>query len=87
MYNLPDICWYILNDIMSQHYLHIQRIFGLKALMPLSSLISLVKVRLALSLELEILHNISSALLRMVVGQIVVTIYLSKRVVDETERM
>ena len=54
---------------------------------PLSSLISLVEVGLALSPELEILHDVSSALLRMVVGQIVVTIYLSEWVIDETERM
>src|ERR1700729_478165 len=32
MYNPPDVCWDILNDIMSQHYLHIQHIFGLKGL-------------------------------------------------------
>jgi hypothetical protein len=32
MYNPPDVRWDVLNDIMSQHYLHIQRIFGLKGL-------------------------------------------------------
>ena len=32
MYNPADICWDVLNDIMSLYYLHIYRIFGLKGL-------------------------------------------------------
>ena len=32
MYNPPDVHWDVLNDIMSQHYQHIQHIFGLKGL-------------------------------------------------------
>ena len=32
MYNLADVCWDILNDIMSLYYLHIYHIFGLKGL-------------------------------------------------------
>ena len=32
MYNLPDVRWHVLNNIMSQHYVHIQHIFGLKGL-------------------------------------------------------
>ena len=33
MYNLADIRWDVLNDIMSLYYLHIYHIFGLKGLM------------------------------------------------------
>ena len=29
MYNLADVRWDVLNDIMSLYYLHIYRIFGL----------------------------------------------------------
>jgi hAT family C-terminal dimerisation region len=36
MYHLADVRWDVLNDIMSSYYLHIQRIFGLKALQKLS---------------------------------------------------
>ena len=32
MYNLPDIHWHVLNDTMSQYYLHHYWIFGLNAL-------------------------------------------------------
>src|ERR1700733_8979794 len=32
MYNPPDIRWHVLNNTMSQYYLHYYRIFGLKAL-------------------------------------------------------
>jgi hypothetical protein len=33
MYNLADVHWDILNDIMSSYYLDIYRIFGLNGLM------------------------------------------------------
>src|ERR1700692_814228 len=29
MYHPPDICWHILNDTMSQYYLHYYQILGL----------------------------------------------------------
>ena len=32
MYNPPDVRWHVLNDTMSQYYLHHYRIFGLNAL-------------------------------------------------------
>jgi hypothetical protein len=32
MYNLADICWDVLNDIMSSYYLHNHQIFGLNDL-------------------------------------------------------
>jgi hypothetical protein len=31
-YNLADVCWDVLNDIMSSYYLHIYQIFGLNGL-------------------------------------------------------
>jgi hypothetical protein len=34
MYNLADVCWDILNNIMSSYYLHNYRIFGLNGLSP-----------------------------------------------------
>ena len=33
MYNLADIHWDVLNDIMSLYYLHIYRIFGLNGVL------------------------------------------------------
>jgi hypothetical protein len=32
MYYPADVCWDVLNDIMSSYYLHNHRIFGLNAL-------------------------------------------------------
>jgi len=32
LYNLKDVCWDILNDIMSPYYLHNNQIFGLNGL-------------------------------------------------------
>ena len=32
MYNPPDVCWHMLNHIMSQYYLHYLGIFKLKGL-------------------------------------------------------
>jgi len=33
MYNLADICWDVLNNIMSLYYLHYYQIFGLNCLL------------------------------------------------------